>query len=1103
MSPLLPQQFLKHMEIPSLRGVFILGSFEQRVTLYSQQVRALNLAFSLAEVQRLTPGAKVLVIGGGAAGLTFAAGAARLGAEVTLLERRGEVLSTFQGNDTRWLHPHVYEWPSPGSENKDAELPLMTWSTDLAGAVARTLLDQWHALKAEHGIHVFCHAKNIQPAPGSKDEHEFTWHAQGFHSDAFVIVVFAVGFGEEKQFPGAETPSYWEDDALHQHVSSPDTRFLVSGIGDGGVVDLLRLRFKGFQHDHIVRELLEDSELEPVKSALLGIEQDLQQRGLSARELYQRYENLEVPESLHQRIRERLRDDTHVVLNSPEPYPVSPKASILNRFLLSRLLRVEGLEYRPGAITCVEPQKGGAYRVSFEAGPPASFHRVIIRHGARSTLEQDFPQIWQEASSHLRSINTLDESREPLWAKETFAPKRSQATVNSRATPTTSLSKPAPIIGRKQEVQQIINAILAPTPSPVVVLGPPGIGKSTVARAALQDEEAERHYGKRRFFVRLDGADTVETVSARVAQEIRATSLSDSMAGIQAELDRAPTLLVLDNADTLRQSDPSGMEEFLQVLARKPTLALITTLRGKTRPDFGGSPSLVVKVGPLTLEESRELFCSIAYDIRPDQPGLSELLEELEGVALAVKLLARQAEGVDFDTTLQRWKSERTEMLQSGTDPGSNLAISIELSLKSPELTPEAIQLLSILSLLPAGMAVADRGSIIPESTAAIARLQKAALVEKEKEEDRWRLLMVIREHIRKHRPPRAEDRKKTLDFYFSLAQRRGPQIGKPHGSEALDRLSEEIDNIEELLLEQPEGEDAETVIATALQLSDFIRFSGRGSARPLERARMLAKQQGQPLKEAQCLLALGRLHLLRKARYNLARQCLDEAMRLCKKAGDQRAEADCLRELGHTATNEYELEQTDEAKLNEAERCFQQSLTMQQQFQDPIGKAYCFHGLARVRRFQNEPEEARDLFRKALQMFLEQEDLLGEAYSLRHLGTQEEDEKSLLKACEIFSHTGEQRNLAHCQHTLGDIALKRGQPLEAEERCKSALELFLRLQAIREAAWCRISLARVLHARSALNEARELLDQACAAARKHKDKRCEAECEHLLREWE
>lgn len=1059
-----PRQLLKHMEVPTRRGVFILGCLERRVTLYSQQVRALNLAFSLSQEKRLAPGDKVLVIGGGAAGLTFAAGAAHLGAKVTLLESQSDVLSTFRGNHTRWLHPHIYEWPRPGSEQAHAELPLMDWSADTADKVARELLEQWSELKAALGIRVLSHAKRIKPVSSERDAHKFTWNAPGFGSDNFSLVIFAVGFGKEKQVLGVTTPSYWADNALHQPVPSSTHRVLVSGIGDGGVVDLLRLRLQDFRHETLVQELLAGSELERVKTALLDIEEDLYQRSLPPEELYQRYAALQVPDTLDQSLHERLRKDTRVVLNSPQPYPLSAESSILNRLLLSRLLVVDALEYRQGRIERVDRQKEeGPYKVRFETDEPDDFDRVIIRHGVRSALESDFPWLWKEVSGHLRSINTLDQSRYPIWDDQVFSRKRAPAPARSTKTRAPPPSRTAPPIGREEEVRQLVGALVGPRPDPMVVLGPPGIGKSTIASAAFEAPDIEKRYDKRRYFVCLDGVDTAEAIPARIAQAMEVRGVSDLWAQVLARLEEAPSLLILDNVDTPWQQDPTGTEELLEVLASNSELALLITVRGLHRPDFGKIPSIPVILRPLTYDDSLELFCSIATEVHPNHPELPALLREMEGVPLAVKLLAKQAEGVDLELTLKRWRTERTEMLRSVSDQNTSLAASIEFSLKDPRLPKEALDFLSVLALLPKGMAERHREDLFPECTGAVAFLQRAALVESEGH--RWRLLVVIREHVRKNREPLVNLKRKTLDFYFSLAQRLGQQVGKANGHAAFKQLAKEIDNIEDLLLlALKEEEDTDATIDAALGVSDFVRFSGQGSAQPLLTAAAVAKRQGKRAKFAWCLVALSRLHLLRRPRYELARRLLQEALRLFQEMADPKGESECFRELGHTAANEFEQDGVKQ-QLEQADDYFKQALTLQTKFDDPIGEAYCIHGRARVALLQGRNEDARHLFRQTLHLFRRQKDELGQAYSLRHLGELEEDDRQLREACERFEEAGELRNLAHGLRSRSELARKRGEFDKAEHLDKQASKWSLKLQTLREAAASRINMEQAVEA--------------------------------------
>ena len=74
-------------------GVYILGSYENRITLYSQQVRALNLIHALIEQGGVKPESKIAIVGGGAAGITACAGLVLHGCKkVTVFEKSSDVL---------------------------------------------------------------------------------------------------------------------------------------------------------------------------------------------------------------------------------------------------------------------------------------------------------------------------------------------------------------------------------------------------------------------------------------------------------------------------------------------------------------------------------------------------------------------------------------------------------------------------------------------------------------------------------------------------------------------------------------------------------------------------------------------------------------------------------------------------------------------------------------------------------------------------------------------------------------------------------------------------------------------------------------------------
>jgi len=407
------------MEVPGERNLFVIGCFEKRVTLLSQQVRALNLVFALHTSKRLRAGSKVAVVGAGAAGMTAAIAAARLGCEVTLLEKKEALLPLLRGNTTRWLHPHIYDWPHEGSERNEAGLPLLTWKAALAGDVAIQLEDAWKASLERSRIQTFFNVISMDVSLGNQGGRRFvSWNSPGSHDDTFDAVLLTVGFGLERKVEGIQWNSYWDNDHLHQHARDGNERHLISGCGDGGLVELLRVRLRDFRHEQVLESLLNTSSLGPLKRKLLEVEEQARQDADPEAFLVKEYRSLPIPGELDEAISGSLRKDKSAVLNGRGARSLTLQSSILNRLLVSRLLFRFDVPYRPGEFTHVS--QGDMYKVQFKTGKPESFHRIICRHGPLpGALEEEFPEIWGKCQK-VQARSELDQTRWPIWPRGFF-----------------------------------------------------------------------------------------------------------------------------------------------------------------------------------------------------------------------------------------------------------------------------------------------------------------------------------------------------------------------------------------------------------------------------------------------------------------------------------------------------------------------------------------------------------------------------------------------------------------------------------------------------------------------------------------------------------
>jgi TIR domain len=349
-------------------------------------------------------------------------------------------------------------------------------------------------------------------------------------------------------------------------------------------------------------------------------------------------------------------------------------------------------------------------------------------------------------------------------------------------------AKPARCFGREQEVETLVGAILAGEPTPV--LGPPGIGKSTVCLQALHDQRIAERFGPRRYFVRLDGASTAKAMLAGIATVLGIPAEQSSIGNLIGRLAEEPAALALDNLETPWQAETYETEALLGHLAAAPGSSLAVTLRRGHQPG-GAAWREPIEIKPLGREDAKRVFLAIAGVKHAANPQLDELLNALDGLPLAIELLAYPARAEqDLEGIWQRWRTERTAMLKHGAADHRllDLAASLELSIVGPGMTDPARRLLSLLGLLPDGIARGDLETLLPGcGNAAAGTLRQVALAFDEAR--RLRALAPIRDHVAARHPPTPEDLARGVDHYAGMATDLGPKCGGEGGAEAVASL--------------------------------------------------------------------------------------------------------------------------------------------------------------------------------------------------------------------------------------------------------------------------------------------------------------------------
>jgi hypothetical protein len=418
---LTPEDIIAGARVSGQPGIYVLGIFDTRITFYSQQVRALELAHALQHEHRLHENARVAVVGGGAAGITLAAGLAlQGGTNVHLFEKAHRLLPLQGDTQRRRLDPHIYDWPNPDADHELAQLPILDWrsgsATDVRNAVLREFSEVQSVAQGRLTVNERHEVTAVTPDAGRfilAFEREAAHGRRETASQEFDIVVLTIGFGVEPRFaiPNTETASYWHDAGVPgaEIGGNPRPTFLVSGNGDGGLIDLIASASATFRHDDIVRGIAQRSGVQALRDALLDIDgqalaAEANGRGFDFISAFDQAIGNQVERlGLVDDMQARLRPGVQLFLQTREPELLSIKTARLNRlavYLLSKACArpiAENFTHIVSDDVILVPSLPGDRHGTrrFECGPTAVVADwVIARRGpGRDTIRQPFANL--------------------------------------------------------------------------------------------------------------------------------------------------------------------------------------------------------------------------------------------------------------------------------------------------------------------------------------------------------------------------------------------------------------------------------------------------------------------------------------------------------------------------------------------------------------------------------------------------------------------------------------------------------------------------------------------------------------------------------------
>jgi tetratricopeptide (TPR) repeat protein len=492
--------------------------------------------------------------------------------------------------------------------------------------------------------------------------------------------------------------------------------------------------------------------------------------------------------------------------------------------------------------------------------------------------------------------------------------------------------KPRIFYGRDRVVEDIAQCLTQRKSPRIAILGPGGMGKTSVALAVMEQAAVEEKFGKNCFWVPCVEATSPSRLLDLIASSLRAPqSTNDRLNDIISELGTSShsRVLLLDNFETpwdLPGQQPE-IESILRALANVPHLALLLTMRSDQPP----SEQIEWEsqhLSSLNGDVASKIYTRIHPEASSD-PSLSQLLVELGGMPLAITLMARLGKnsGDKPGILLENWnKDSSIDLLDDGLDSKTSISISIRLSLDSHLMknNPNAITLLSILSMLPGGAQRSFLTKMAPSFNVprALACLSQSSLSDQRRSTNSIHVQPVIRRYVQRHHPLPSDMRRDVYKAFCQFVKDHTSEPGNPKFETDAEALANEEANIQAVLLEAAQQDNNDAVMEALLAFSWYQHWV-RPRVELVEHTVRIARGMDDTHRIAEALRCQACIYL-ELDRYDDACTAISEAKGIFESLNDKSREADCILRLG-------EIHRWQ----NHAEKCLRMLTEAQEKFQE------------------------------------------------------------------------------------------------------------------------------------------------------------------------